>query len=228
MLTHRTYCRVPARSSQGLFVVTAALLVVSAAVPTVEAQQEPATGFAFWVRAPGGALQDLFSSGAGAPQFAVGYRGRRFGLGFGAGLTMLNQSDEDSFTGGTSKGELSLTMFQVGPSAWLDIWQSEDGRTAGSIVTTVSIGRLSASDKDEFTPTGGQPQINEVKSTGTLLGVRLGLGGNHFLHRHFALGMEAGLQLLTAFGIEEEGFPDQKFGLGANGTYASFKIMVVF
>ncbi len=201
--------------------------------PAVAAAQdeEPATGFALWIRAPGGSVPDLFASAAGAPQFAVGYSGERFGLGVGLGLVLARTTDKSSFMATESKSTVSATLFQIGPSGWLDIWQSLDGRTRGNVAATVSVGRLSVSDKDEFTSAPGvPPTINETSSSGTLLGLRVGIGGDHFLHPHFALGLEAGLQGMLALGIEEDEQPPggSRIGLGANGTYATLRAKIVF
>ena len=201
--------------------------------PHIAAAQEeqPATGFAVWIRAAGGTVPDLFASVAGAPQFAVGYSGERFGLGVGLGLFVARSTDKSSFMATESKSTESATLFQIGPSGWLDIWQSLDGRTRGNLAATVSVGRLSVSDKDEFTSAPGvAPTINETSSSGTLLGLRVGIGGDHFLHPHFALGLEAGLQGMLAFGIEEDPLPPggSRIGLAANGTYATMRAKIVF
>ena len=60
--------------------------------------------------------------------------------------------------------------------------------------------------------------------------MRVGIGGDHFLHPHFALGLEAGLQGMLAFGIEEDPLPPggSRVGLAANGTYATLRAKIVF
>ncbi len=220
---------------QSLLSMACLMACLSTLGPHIAAAQEeqPATGFALWIRAPGGSVPDLFASAAGAPQFSVGYSGERFGLGVGLGLVLARSTDKSSFMATESKSTVKATLFQIGPSGWLDIWQSLDGRTRGNVAATVSVGRLSVSDKDEFTSApGAAPTITETSSTGTLLGVRVGIGGDHFLHPHFALGLEAGLQGMMALGIEEDQQPPggsiERVGLGANGTYATLRAKIVF
>lgn len=211
-------------------IVVLVLCLTNIASPQAAAQSDApiATGLAVWVRAPGGAIQDLFSSAAGAPQFAIGYRGNRYGLGFGVGFTAVRISDEDSFADSRSKQESTLTMFQLGPSGWLDIWHSEDDRTRAHLAATVSIGRFSVSEKDEFS-FGGQPaQVNESEANGTLIGIRIGIGGEHFLHEHFALGFEAGFQGIFVRDIEDDVSSNQSISLGANGAYSALRLMLVF
>ncbi len=213
-----------------ILIISSVLCLTNIASPQAAEQSDDqiATGLAVWVRAPGGAIQDLFSSASGAPQFAIGYRGHRYGLGFGVGFTAASVSDEDSFTNSSSKQESNLTTFQLGPSGWLDIWHSEDNRTSAHLAATVSIGRFSVSEKDEFS-FGGQPtEVNESKASGTLFGIRVGFGGEHFLHEHFALGFEAGFQGVFVRDIEDDVSSNQSISLGANGAYSALRIMLVF
>ncbi len=90
------------------------------------------------------------------------------------------------------------------------------------------MGRVSLTDQNQFIDFAGALQTDVTKTTGTLLGVQAGLGGEHFLHPHFGLGVEAGFRLTFALGIEEEGTPTQRVGLGANGSYGALRAIVVF
>lgn len=201
-------------------------LLLAAGPPAVAQTEEPATGFALWVRMPVGFIQNAVAS-AGSPQFAVGLRRDRFGLGLGLGFTVLRSSDKRFFDGQLQSEEtLKATLFQVGPSGWLDIWHSADGRARGNIAASVSVGRLSASDKDKFRIDGTFDEI-ETKSSGTLVGFHVGLGGDHFLHPHFSLGVEAGFQGNFVLDIEEEG-NGSTLGLWANGVYGAVRTMIVF
>ena len=67
---------------------------------------------------------------------------------------------------------------------------------------------------------------NEDKVTGTLYGFRVGLGGDHFFDRHFAIGVEGGFQATFATGIEEEG-ATRSIGVAANGTYGALRVTLV-
>ena len=213
-----------------IIIMSSVFCLTNIASPQAAAQSDDqiATGLAVWVRAPGGAIQDLFSSASGAPQFAIGYRGNRYGLGFGVGFTAARVSDEDSFTNSSSKQESKLTTFQLGPSGWLDIWHSEDDRTRAHVASTVSIGRFSVSEKDEFSFVGQPTEVNESKTSGTVIGIRVGLGGELFLHEHFALGFEVGFQGIFVRDIEDDVSSNQSVSLGANGAYSALRLMLVF
>lgn len=202
----------------------AALLGLPASL--VSQAEQPAAGFAVSVRASGRSLQDLASSAAGAPQFVVGVRRERFALGLGVGFVLARSSDRDEFDGATSEQTLSGTAFQVGPSALLDIWRSADGRVRGQLAGGVAIGRASLTETDEFRDPGGV-QRSESEVSGTLLSFHAGLGAEHFLHPHFALGLEAGVQGTFALGVEEAGVTN-RMSFGATGTYGALRAMVVF
>ncbi|MBI4551400.1 MAG: hypothetical protein HY710_03980 [Candidatus Latescibacteria bacterium] len=210
------------------FIVIACLVgTLLIAGPRAAESQEPAQGFVLWVRSPVGALQNLFGS-ISAPQFNVGFRGDRFGLGLGPGFTVLRSTEKNVFNGQLgSKETFNATLFQIGPSGWVDVWHSPDGRTRGNIAAGVSIGRLSGTDKDEFRRFDGAIETSESSVSATLMGFHVGLGGEHFLHPHFALGVEGGFQGNVAFDLKEKGDNDT-LGLWANGLYGALRMMIVF
>lgn len=210
-------------------VLVASVMVVlhTASAPVTAQVEEPAAGFALWVRMPVGFIQNAVAS-AGAPQFVIGSRRERFGLGVALGFTILRATDEQVFDGQLqNENKLTATLFQVGPSGWLDIWRSADGRARGNIAASVSVGRLSLSDKERFRLDGGFDE-SETKSSGTLVGFHVALGGDHFLHPHFSLGLEAGFQGNFALGLEQEGTGGDSVGLWANGLYGAVRTMIVF
>jgi hypothetical protein len=195
--------------------------------PLAAQSQEPASGFSLWVHSPVGFLQNAFSS-IGAPQFNVGFRRNNHGLGLGLGFTVLHSKEENFFDGQLeNKATFGATLFQIGPSGWVDVWHSPDGRAHGKVVGGVSIGRLSGTDKNEFRSFNGGFETNESSVSATLLGFHLGVGGEHFLHPHFALGVEGGFQGNFAFNIKEE-VSDDNVGLWAIGIYGALRAMIVF
>jgi len=206
----------------------AVVLALSAAGADDAAGQSeaPATGFALWVRASGGSVQELAASTFGSPQFVVGARSSSWSLGLGVGLVAFRVTDEETFPASSSKDVLEGTVFQVGPSLLVDVWRSSDGRTRGNIAAGVGIGRISLTDESTFTDPSGTT-VTTTKTSGTVLGARLGLGGDHFLHPHFALGLEAGFQGTLGLDIEEEG-TTRSVGLGANGSYGAVRVTLVF
>ncbi|MBI4419662.1 MAG: hypothetical protein HY560_02455 [Gemmatimonadetes bacterium] len=187
--------------------------------------EAPAVGFAVWVRAPGRSIQDLAGSAVGAPQFAIGVRRDRVALGVGVGLSLVRSSDEDSFAGSTTEQRIDVTAFQLGPSGLLDIWRSVDGRVRGQLAGGFALGRVSVTETDVFSdPSGTQRTV--TKTSGTLLGFHAALGGEYFLHPHFALGVEAGFQGNFTLGLQEKG-TNQSFSVGANGAYGALRAMIV-
>lgn len=183
----------------GLVWSAVAALAPRVALPQSEA---PATGFAIWVRTPGGTVQDLTASAFGVPPFTVGHRGSRVAFGAGVGVVRFNITDKNTFGAQTTTDKLTGTLFQIGPSALIDVWRSSDGRVRGNVALGASVGRLSITDRSEFVDFNGAVQRFEDKTTGTLLSVNAGVGGDYFLHRHFALGLEVGLRGTMALGIE--------------------------
>lgn len=202
---------------------TVGVLTLLSVGPAI-AQDLPATGFAIWAKVPATTLQGIAAGFAGSPQFALGYRGNRTSLGVALGGGTLRVTDESTFSGQTSKETLTGTAFQIGPAFLWDFWQSQDRLTRGNLALGVTWGRVSLTNKDEFT---GSPP-SESKVSGTLFGYNVGIGGDHFIHEHFAIGLEGGFQGTIAAGLEEEGDPSQKAGIGGSGAYGGLRLTVVF
>ena len=177
--------------------------------------QAPSKGMALWLRMPVSSARSATATMAGVPEFTVGFRGERYGIGVGFGLLMMRASDDfETLTG---------TTYQIEPSGWLDIWQSPDGRTRGNVSLGVGFGHASLEDvRDE----GTEGEYSD-KVSGTLLSFRLGFGGDHFLNPHFALGAEGGFQGIFGTDLKQEGDPD-KLSLSASGIYGAFRTMIVF
>ncbi len=187
-----------------------------------------AQGTAFWAVVPGSSVQDLVASATGLPRFAIGVQRSRIRYGLGLGILRASVSQTDSPGGGTSsKDETSATLVQLGPTVILEIWRSTDARTRGNFSGGVSVGRVSASDRSEFTDPSGTT-VTESKATGTLLGLHAALGGDYFLSPNFALGAEAGVQGSFGVDLKAEGTTGESFGLSAAGTYAAVRVTLVF
>ncbi len=215
---------------RSIVVVTTLAASLTGLTPEVLHGQDgrPAQGLAFWVQTPGPTLQELISSGTAAPRFAIGFNRERLRYGIGLGVVRVKATEHNTFgPGSSSDDETSATLFQIGPTFIFDVWRSPDLRTHGNITAGLSIGRLSATDRSEFTdPTG--TTVTETKTSGTLVGFHGALGGDYFLHPHFALGAEAGVQGTFGMDIEEQGAAGQRFGVSAAGTYAAVRVTVVF
>ena len=184
--------------------------------------QPPATGFSIWARLAQSSVQELAASASGSPEFTIGFRGATFSFGLGLGLAKLRVTDKDVFGPDVSETTTTATLFQIGPDVLWNVWNSADQRTLGNVVLGATIGKLSAKVEDTFNGT----VTNEDKVSGTLYGLRAGLGGEHFFDRHFAIGVEGGFQANFATGIEEEG-ATRTIGVAANGAYGALRVTVV-
>jgi len=182
------------------------------------AQDGPATGAVVWARIPGSTLGGLFGSSAGSigtPQLVVGYQAPTFSIGLALGINRFKEKDTDtSPTGGTS--EFTGTVWQAGPSALYNFAQSADGMTRSNVSGELTFGKISTSDKS--TPTGGSS--TETKMSGSVMGFRLGVGGDHFLGQHFGLGAEVGLEgtFVSGFGVDGATSSEDLSGVGAYGV----------
>jgi hypothetical protein len=110
----------------------------------------------------------------------------------------------------------------LGPAGWFDIWNSPDGMTRGNVALGLTLGRGSFTDEYDdgfFT--------DKDEASGTMLSFHAGLGGDHFLSPHFALGVEGGFQGTFALNLSEKGGPDD-VTLSASGLYGLFRTMIVF
>jgi hypothetical protein len=137
----------------------------------------------------------LLSLGGG-PSFLLGYQGPSFAVGLGLGLNRIGMSTP-------SDGSASLMLFQIQPTALIDVWHSADGRARANVIGGIGYGRGSLS----ATTTTQQPcasegsgnencgaQNEDVTASAGFIPVMLGFGGDYFLGRNFALGAEFGLQ----------------------------------
>jgi hypothetical protein len=163
-------------------------------VPNAEA-----TASGFMVQARMQAQSGLLSLGGG-PGFMVGYHGPSLSLGLGFGLTRLGISTKGS------SGSASVSLFQIVPTVMIDVWHSADGRARANLIGGLGYERASASATsdsqscffDSITGMTRCTSSTRTESAGaTLIPLMLGVGGDYFFSRNFALGAEAGLQ--TAF-----------------------------
>jgi len=139
---------------------------------------------------------------AGGPGFLIGYQGRSFALGLGLGLTRVGVSAGNDGSG-------SLMLFQVMPTALVDVWSSRDGRTRANVIGGIGYGRgsleVTDTSQDCISAVGGGTTCTTTTEQGKasigFVPVMIGLGGDHFLSRNFALGAEVGLQAAFTTGL---------------------------
>lgn len=145
-----------------------------------------------------GALLSLGGSG-----FVFGYQGPSYAVGLGLGLTRVGLSTDNDGSG-------SGLLFQIQPTALIDVWRSSDGRARANVIAGVGYGRASLTAKNSIQSCTIDGLGNEVCTTSFeentasagFVPVMIGFGGDYFLSRNFALGAEVGLQAAFTTGIE--------------------------
>jgi hypothetical protein len=177
-----------------------------AAVPAAaDYTSSVATGF--MVQARMQAQSSLLQLGGG-PGFLIGYRGPTYSLGVGLGLTRLGLSSQQS--GSVSA---NATLLQILPTALIDVWHSADGRARANLIGGLGYERASATVTQDsqtcvFDTTSGmticQPRNNKDSVGATLIPIMLGIGGDYFLSRNFALGAEGGFQAAFLTSVDED------------------------
>jgi hypothetical protein len=145
----------------------------------------------------------------GGPGFLIGYQGKPFALGLQLGLTRVGLSSTPS---GEPETSASVTLYQIVPTAMFDFWRSADGRARANVLAGVGYGRASVSvtgSTEDCIVDGSGNQVctdtrEEQKVGAGFIPVMLGVGGDYFLSRNFALGLEGGFQGLFVTGIDRE------------------------
>ena len=141
----------------------------------------------------------------GAPSFLLGYQGPSFAVGLGLGLNRIGVSTP-------SDGSASLMLFQIMPTALVDVWHSADGRARANVIGAIGYGRgsVSATSTSQNCVSDGlgnqtcTTQNEDVTASAGFVPVMLGFGGDYFLGRNFALGAEVGLQGAFITSIDTE------------------------
>jgi hypothetical protein len=139
----------------------------------------------------------------GGSGFVFGYQGPSYAVGLGLGLTRVGLSTDEDGSG-------SGLLFQIQPTALIDVWRSSDGRARANIIAGVGYGRASLTAKNSIescTIDGLGNQVctttfEENTASAGFVPVMVGFGGDYFLSRNFALGAEVGLQAAFTTGIE--------------------------
>jgi len=185
-----------AELTPGMRATTAAPAATTAT--TSEAAETPGHATGMMVQARVQAQSSLLS--IGGTGFLVGYQAPSFALGLGLGLTRI----------GVSSGDQSgnVMLFQVAPTAIIDVWHSKDGRARANIIGSVGYARASLTTTitsqectgSSTTPTMCTTSTSDGTASASLIPVTLGFGGDYFLGRNFALGAEFGVQAMFLAG----------------------------
>jgi hypothetical protein len=144
----------------------------------------------------------LLSLGGG-PSFMLGYQGPSYALALGVGLNRIGATDPDG-------DSASLTLFQIMPTAIVDVWHSADGRARANLIGGIGYGRGSVSGTSStrvcnFDALGNETCTSSKEDFSTGAGFvpfMLGFGGDYYLSRNFALGAEVGLQAAVLTGVD--------------------------
>ncbi|MEI9953077.1 MAG: hypothetical protein WDO74_29875 [Pseudomonadota bacterium] len=212
--------------AQEAVATTAPATSSEAPASTERASPGHASGLLVQARVQG---QSSLLSVAGGPGFLLGYQGPSYALGVGLGLTRIGVN-----SGGQSA---SVTLFQVAPTAIIDVWHSADGRARANVIASAGFARASldgtaTSTKCTANSTGGESCTNSSQDesvNATLIPVMLGFGGDYFLSRNFALGAEFGLQaLFLASANSNSGSSSQSVDVGGNAQFAYGALRATF
>lgn len=186
--------------------LTAFAGLAGAQEPTaVAASAAPSDGHASGLLVQGRMQQGGLASLGGAPSFLLGYQGAGFAAGLGLGLNRIGVSTPRD-------GSASLMLFQIMPTALIDVWRSADGRARANLIGGVGYGRgsVSATDTsqscvdDGFGNTSCTTQSRDTTASAGFVPVMLGFGGDYFIGRNFALGAEVGLQAAFITSIDTD------------------------
>jgi len=219
-----------AQENDGYAMKPPATGAVAPAVP--RASEEPAneghaTGLLVQARVQSqSSLLSLAGAGTG---FLVGYQGPSYSLGLGLGLARI---------GVNAAGDSgSLTLFQVAPTAIIDVWHSKDGRARANLIASAGVARASLDATTTITDCTGDINGNQSckdttsdgSASATLIPVMLGFGGDYFLSRNFALGAEFGLQALFLASVKtSSGDTSKSVDAGGNGQFAYGALRATF
>lgn len=199
---------------------------------TPRAAEEPASeGHAtgFMVQARVQSQSSLLSVAGAGTGFLVGYQGPSYSLGLGLGLSRVGLN-----SGGDSA---TLTLFQVAPTAIIDVWHSKDGRARANVVASAGFARASldatVTSTDCISDINGNETCSKSTSDGTasaiLVPVSLGFGGDYFLSRNFSLGAEFGVQaLFLASANTSSGDSSKSIDAGGNAQFAYGALRATF
>lgn len=190
----------------------------AAATPAAPAAVATGDGHASGLMVQGRMQQGGLVSLGGAPSFLLGYQAPSFAVGLGLGLNRLGVSTP-------SDGSASLMLFQIMPTALVDVWHSADGRARANVIGAIGYGRGSVSATNPtqdcvFDGLGNETctsRDEEITASAGFVPVMLGFGGDYFIGRNFALGAEVGLQGAFITSIDtKEGSTSQSVDASGN------------
>jgi hypothetical protein len=138
------------------------------------------------------------------PGFSMGYRTGKVVISAELGVTAGQASFLDPVNGDDS---ISGSLIHVMPAISYDFWQSSDGRARLNFIGGIGFGVGKVTEESSFDDDGdpATPLITSTfESSATFLPTLAGIGGDYYLHRNFAVGVEAGAQLPILLSSQSE------------------------
>ena len=140
-----------------------------------------------------------------SPGFTIGRRVGKIVIGAEVGLTGGKLSTDN---GAGSTSSESVLLLQIVPMIYDDIWQSIDGRARLDLVAGIGYGRGSVTSENN----DGMGNTTSTDSTATILPIILGVGGDYYLHRNFAIGVEFGADIPVLLSVQSDGMDQHLSG----------------
>ena len=177
--------------------------------PAVEEGGPPQAGFQIQARMG----TTLGLSSFISPGFSLGYRMGNIVIGAEIGLVAGKFEQDDSGGGGGTSTD-SFSVLSLMPMVYFDVWQSRDKRARFNLVGGIGIGKGKLTSES-----GGM----KSESSATFIPILVGVGGDYYLHRNFALGVEAGISAPLLTKVEDNGMNQN-----VKGGYESARGMLRF
>jgi hypothetical protein len=131
------------------------------------------------------------------PGFSIGYRLNKVVLGLQFGLSEGKLSDNNVTD--------AVQLYSIMPTVSDDLWLSDDGRARLNITVGIGFGKGSVESTD--TAGGGTSQTDL-----TYLPTLIGVGGDYYLHRNFALGVEVASEIPVILSVTDNGMDRMESG----------------
>jgi hypothetical protein len=163
-------------------------------VPVTHPGGPPAAGFQLQARLP----TQLGLASVITPGFSLGYRVNKVVFGLQFGLTEAKLSDDQTTD--------AVQLFTMMPTISDDLWLSDDGRARLNVIVGIGYAKGSIETTDNVNGTG--TTTSDVSYLPTLVGV----GGDYYLHRNFALGVELAAEIPVILSVESNGMTTPQTG----------------
>jgi hypothetical protein len=189
-----------------------------------EAPKAVADGFVIQSRMETGL--SLTGAALATPGFIIGGRTGSLTLGVGLGLSKGAVDVKETTGNNPTDTKYDLTAFQIVPTLLYDLWQSSDGKTRFNLLGAIGYARGAVSSQ-----VSDNTSTRKDEYSASLIPIRLGLGGDHFLHPNFGIGAEFGIQSLILAGVSNSSseptqpLPDISFNY--NAAYGAMRMTLV-